>query len=88
MSDTITPAEVAERLGIGEDRVRKVVRQESMALIPDALRMVPGGRIDMESGSKVLVIFSGIFEAVTSGRAVTRTVLPLIRSIDASRAMS
>ncbi len=89
MATIYTPAHVADLLGIAEDRVRKIVRQESMALIPDELRMVPGGRIDREANSKVLIILAGIFDAVTSGRAVTRTAPaspsfahPLIRTIE------
>jgi len=85
MSDlTYTPGEIAERMGIGEDRVRRVVRKECAALTPDELRMVPGGRVD----EKVMTIFAGIFDAITSGRAVTRTAPalpfahPLIRTID------
>ena len=81
---TYTPAHVADLMGIGEDRVRRVVRKECAALTPDELRMVPGGRVD----DKVMTIFAGIFDAVTSGRAVTRTAPaltfshPLIRTID------
>ena len=82
---TYTPAHVAERMGIGEDRVRRVVRKEHAALTPDELRMVPGGRVD----DKVMVIWAGIFDSVVSGRAVTRTAPaspsfahPLIRTID------
>ncbi len=82
---TYTPAHVADLMGVGEDRVRRVVRKECAALTPDELRMVPGGRVD----DKVLVIFAGIFDAVTSGRAVTRTAPaspsfahPLIRTIE------
>ncbi len=86
MSDlTYTPGYVAERMGIGEDRVRRVVRKECAALMPDELRMVPGGRVD----DKVMTVFAGIFDAVTSGRAVTGTAPasppfahPLIRKID------
>jgi hypothetical protein len=84
MTDTYTPAQVAERMGgIAEDRVRKIVRRECESLVPDELRMVPGGRVD----DKVMVIYSGIFDAVTSGRAVTRTapIPQMLRSIHDAR---
>ncbi len=70
---TYTPGYVAERMGIGEDRVRRVVRKECAALTPDELRMVPGGRVD----DKVMVIWAGIFDQVTSGRAIARQGPPV-----------
>lgn len=92
MSDTYTPGQIAARLSnphaaqpVAEDRVRKVIRQECDAQMPDELRMIPGGRYDM----KVMFVYAGIFDAITSGRAVTRTAPaspsfthPLIRKID------
>ena len=82
MSATLTPAQVAERLGIGEGTVRRVVRKECDACTPDELRMIPGGRYD----DKVMVIFAAVFDAVISGRAVTRTApaidpVPLVRRV-------
>lgn len=70
---TYTPGYVAERMGIAEDRVRKVVRQECAALIPDELRFIPGGRVD----EKVMTVFAGIFDQVTSGRAISRQGPPV-----------
>lgn len=78
MNDTYTPGQIADRLGIGEARVRSVVRKECDALVPDHLRMIPGGRVD----EKVMVIFAGIFDAVASGRAVTGTA-PAVRMVPA-----
>ena len=45
--------------------------------------MIPGGRYN---GDKVVIIFAGVFDAVISGRAVTRTApaidpVPLVRRV-------
>ncbi len=68
---TIDPAEAAARLGIPEARVRKIVRQECADAVPDALRLVPGGRIDGDGRSYVLVIIRAIFDAITTARHLT-----------------
>jgi hypothetical protein len=75
MSDFLTPEQVAQRLsGPGEKpvsaaKVREIVRDECTALLPDELRFIPGGRVH----DNVMRIWTGIFEAVTSGRAITHT---------------
>lgn len=64
-----TSAQVSERLELPEDTVRRIVRKEAAAMVPDDQRFVPGGRVD----GKVLRIYADIFEAVVSAKAVTRT---------------
>jgi hypothetical protein len=65
---TYTSAHVAAQTGIAETTVRSIIRQECASLIPDELRFFPGGRVE----GKVLLIWAGIFDQVTSGRAIAR----------------
>jgi hypothetical protein len=75
MSDFLTPEQVAQRLSepgekpVSAAKVREIVRDECAAMVPDELRFVPGGRVH----DNVMRIWTGIFESVISGRAVTRT---------------
>jgi len=68
----IDPDELATVLKVGSTTLRNQIREECKAGIPDDLRFVPGGRVAGGSGG-IVQIYRGIFDAVTSGRAVTHT---------------
>ena len=71
--ETMPIAEAARRLGISENKVYQAIRDESAALIPDALRMVPGGRVN---GEKYIVQLA-TFNRVMSGEAAMPAPLPV-----------
>jgi predicted transcriptional regulator len=64
-----TSAQIAQKTGLPEETVRRIVREESATFTPDEMRFIPGGRVN----GKVLRIYAQIFDLVTSGHAVTRT---------------
>ena len=62
------PSEVAVVLSIAEDTLRKIIRQECQDGLPDALRMVPGGRVN----GNIVRIYAHIFDAVSRAMHLVR----------------
>ena len=69
MAEFYTPDEVATKLDVNFAKLREIVRDEVRKQVPDAERFVPGGRVH----GNIMLIQKGIYDAVVSGHAVTRT---------------
>ena len=63
-----SPKEIADSLEIAEDKLRRIIRDECEANAPDALRLVPGGRVH----GNIVRVYSDIYDAITQGRHLIR----------------